>query len=1642
MTDRQTDLASLTATLARLDEELAQAKAERDEALTRRDELHRRLREAGVTGPLDGGLAGRLDRLDPEKKQLLKELRELERALERVRARIRGLPERRDLVKEQLALLDGRAINKPQALVQAADRRYPFVLLPVRVETRFAEGEGDGGLVLKVRIFPDDVHVQAHDEELDAEEAELGAAFASAMSIETEGTPDEEGAMRDLLARAPVARGAWIGRRALGIAPPVPDRAPGAMAWVELLPTRWVITVRSGKTVVSSTLSGPVTEEARQLILEPADGLDDLAPRWVGDFDHALAVGMAVEVPLDPSDAVKARKQGIDVIVVGVDSDTGPGTGSDRLQTALNGHMFGSGLRLLPPGTPTNNSGQGRAQAGGSEAEAFRDLLRPPAYPSGAATDAALLERALGLRPGALAAISRPAGSAFLTGDANAKAMATALWAVAQGYAGRELSSVPPPYGHFTRFVRPGGSLPTLAIGSMPYGLIVCGVIDRVSEQDLGKQVFEQTPFAHAGAWETAVAATPHLPDHVSSPEDFLEMIQLCPSSRSFRMRLVREAGRYVPYSDIEPHLGLAAKAYFRPYSWLPGLELEQRSYEWRRGLVVGSGQDPATHEDYIGAIADSLAAVTGSDLSEPVTTFPPPAVSSKALLYHLLRYSAVLTARWAGFLAAPLPEKSPFVMALTDAFELQPGQIAANDLGALYKQIEMSAGLTVSGNAGVATTDADEQPEESPGGSDVAGGGRVGSISIGTADLTLLPELAGPADGLAVGPAAPGGGVVGPSTPAPDDAGTFPTAGDLDMGGVLSRPLNAPVANPPAPLPPPVDSVEVPSVERAAELLDALRQLSALQESELERLMTETLDATAYRRDSWLSSVHLRRLQLLRENEPEGSYIGAYGFVLGLKPERDPIPADGPGEHRDDPTTTGGFLVAPSLDQAATAAVIRNAYLTHATEDTPDLLRLNLDSGRVRIGKELLDAVRNGNPPADVIGARFERLLHARSQALIATGDDAAGLERHVLSLRRLFPQRADDRSSDERDFRVVNGMGLVEAWRERDSDPPPDGSARLTAFMDGLPLLEAKELAELLDVLEGQVDAATDLLTFEATFRTVRGDRAAATRALDAHSGMALPPELIGIQTPASGVGLSHRIVALFPESGAPGWRGRDNLRAVLAPELNNWAEQALGDPSRVKWGHEVGGVVTTHDLTDTSLSALDLVWLAERWARGSSTLDPDDPALGELTQHLRVAVGADAGEANFRLLLSSEALGDRVGEADLTLDQIGELCLRLARTVRASRPLEAEDLVPAGSAAESVDDLASVTSRARAASTIASAAADHLAGVATALEEVTSADEIAAADAQKFVDHVVAANLAGATVDPIDPRMLRDSGRRADHIASIRSNVSRLRQAASEAISSAADATAEPSVGRARLRDAVTALTSRDFPLIVPFALAPAQVAQLVDSSAALESTVGLSARRSWLQQIARVVPAVSELELARMLGEVLETTPPATVEVSQLPWVPGEAWIGGPLDVDDDAPVNATTSVVSVGPGVLTDSGVYSGLMVGVVNDRIPDSRHTGGVAFPYDQPSARPPQAIAIAVSPETTVEDDEAMAWRWEDLIGAVYSLLDETRYRAADPHYLQGLGLSLPSTMVPYNPSSVHFGTDLVGLAKAELSR
>lgn len=358
------------------------------------------------------------------------------------------------------------------------DNGVPLLLLPVRLETRFHGGKQPK--TLKIRIFPDQVHLNAHDPRLTEEERDLGIAYWRAHHA-AEHEPDKEEALGRLTSQIPPRRAAWVARRTKpkvsrrGLSFPTPElRDTAAPATADLLPSRWIaIGYRRGAAVFVAS-SNPV---ARTIPMElSTDGSADLLS-WMQDYDKADALGMAITVDLKTL-PVADRKAFDRILVLGLREGAAAESAAD-VHRVLEGHAFCDGLDFLRQGTPTNNTNAARA-GWSSRTETWRSLFDHPSEGDGGF--GGRLAAALGFaEPGVLHQLL----DADRDEDAPAAAMNRALWPVTWGeyYAdlmtGRDggRSVVPKSAmtfvrNHFINYVRGGGPLPAIRIGRQPYGIL------------------------------------------------------------------------------------------------------------------------------------------------------------------------------------------------------------------------------------------------------------------------------------------------------------------------------------------------------------------------------------------------------------------------------------------------------------------------------------------------------------------------------------------------------------------------------------------------------------------------------------------------------------------------------------------------------------------------------------------------------------------------------------------------------------------------------------------------------------------------------------------------------------------------------------------------------------------------------------------------------------------------------------------------------------------------------------------------------------------------------------------------------------------------------------------------------------------
>ena len=497
-------------------------------------------------------------------------------------------------------------------------------------------------------------------------------------------------------------------------------------------------------------------------------------------------------------------------------------------------------------------------------------------------------------------------------------------------------------------------------------------------------------------------------------------------------------------------------------------------------------------------------------------------------------------------------------------------------------------------------------------------------------------------------------------------------SSADLTVAGFLNTP----------------DGLRLPAALPLADVKASMASLENLPTARLERLFAEHVDLCAYRLDAWQTGLFANRLAGLRALRPEpgaGVHLGAYGWLENLRPAPDPEPvpaAEMPESLREDGITVvsqpgnAGHIHAPSINHAVAAAVLRNAYLTHADEAQPEQFSVNLTSERVRIALQFIEGVRNGQELGALLGYQFERGLHDRYAVA------GVALEQFVLNFRKQYPLVADKITPGPADvpvhtretYNVLDGYALVEAAFLGDA---PLG---YPYGVDGLPG-EASPVGQAIrtevERLASSLDALADLALAEGVFQVVQGNYDRAGAVLKALSeGSAMPePEIAN--TPRSGVAVHHKVVVQFDTgAGASPW-GALTPRAAAERGLNRWLATILGPPSaiRVAVTDTVDGNRRIIPLADLGLQPIDLVLLTGDQA-SAGNLSELERRIDDRYRRLRRQADA-AWDASHRVNI---AFMDRAGFAPhhKTLFELLPLLKALRRLVTASRPVGASDFV----------------------------------------------------------------------------------------------------------------------------------------------------------------------------------------------------------------------------------------------------------------------------------------------------------------------------------------------------------------------------
>jgi hypothetical protein len=782
-------------------------------------------------------------------------------------------------------------------------------------------------------------------------------------------------------------------------------------------------------------------------------------------------------------------------------------------------------------------------------------------------------------------------------------------------------------------------------------------------------------------------------------------------------------------------------------------------------------------------------------------------------------------------------------------------------------------------------------------------------------------------------------------------------------------------------------------------EMLASLDVIATKPADQLDRAFRGVLDLYAYRLDAWYTSLATRRLSALRAAAPIGIHIGAYGWVDDLRPASAP--------------TSQGYIHTPSLAQATTAAVLRSGHVAH-NDAEHKALNLDLSSSRVRTAVRILDGIEQGQPLAALLGYRFERAIRVRSLTLA----------RFILPFRRLVPLRpnvsapAPATSSENLAARdVVDGVALLDRWRNERATllgalvPAPAGADR-----DAL----AAELDKLADVY----DAVADVMVAEAVHQNVRGNNERAGAVLAALDRQERPPEMEFIRTPRTGTSFTHRVLVLIGDETLPTpWAAIPlDARARVEPRLNAWIGRLIGDPKRVRFAATASTSAQKLALTldQLGLSPLSLV-MASQAAGADSPSELEE----RLVHRFATMVNAPKPETQITLLDDPPA-GSKANIVGLAAFRA--FAHWIYTLITEQRAANANDLsLPQDPQNDGLDH-AQLGAR-----------ADGLVAVYNAaISTLDSAIAAASPVAQTLRDALFGAAAFGLrsavpSLPALGPATTSD---RDEVLAQARAVVAEMRAAAAReralvtSFGNPPSASAESRVRHHTAR--IRTLVGEHFPVLPCFSASTSvRLAELTASNAARATLLAADdfAPSAWLDRMALVKRGVDRLARVRSAAELLRSDVTARdLVVAQLPHAAGERWVALPFGT---AVPQAEVAIVACWSGAVSFSAPLAGLFCDGWHETVPSAEETTGVAFHYDAPGARPPQAILLAVPAQA-----EKPAWSVDAILDTVAEAHDLARIRAVGPRQIEWLGTMLPAIYLPDSFSPDVPGVKVAGLA------
>jgi len=899
------------------------------------------------------------------------------------------------------------------------------------------------------------------------------------------------------------------------------------------------------------------------LAIHPTANGDLFVPdqlNWLVDFQAAEAVGMGISIPLTAAQA----ETGFDrLIVLGLQMAASERDGAAALEQLLSHHLVGrSGLSLVPQGTPTHNtSGTGSGYTTLDNAdESFDDRKNEPLFTVTpdvwSKRDGQWLADSLGVSPALMATVHASGGQ----DQAQARAMQRALWPATLGYWMDKMMTpvfgadvVSATYDFFTRYVSGRGPLPALRIGGQPYGVLPTTAFSRIGwlggSAAIGPAIstldflsrLRATATAAGAAWSAMSSQAAYVGASGDPQQKLLDVLGLYPSSVEYYSRTAESISELFNVQNLWG-AGLSF------YQKLEALNLDGAAAGLLHQLGYAGQQEPDILQYLFMIDAGQLTTIIDDQpLSEtsPLRSYTGDGRNYLTWLIDAAQTSLDALVAEQGFTEDVSPQALLYLL-LRQALMLSYYDTATG-LNQAAHTISQDGLLALKPEPPFVHVDAAAPASES----------RFGLLYTAEPAITSSPDM------------------------------------------LVSDYITANLAG-------------LPEAATLAGQLAALAILAPAPTAQLERAFAEHIDLCGYRYDAWLLGLVNYQLEQMRtpadsKGAVAGTYLGAYAWLEDLRPsstQLEPVrippslaPTFAGGAPVQSDPANGGYVHAPSLQHATTAAILRSGYLANATSANPQSLAVNLSSDRARSALAVLEGIRNGQSLGALLGYQFELGLHDDYQL--------AEVDAFIYPLRKAFPLVADSlaptatppgvpiEAIEARN--VLDGRKLADYINSSGNATYPFGLTTLPAASPAQAAAITAEASSLLDTY----DAIADLALAEGVHQAAQGNFERIAGTLDAYTTGNFPPDPEVAQTPPSGIGLTHRVALHL----RPGLTAAANATpaARAEPAVDSWLSGILpplnGVGCTVTWTDPVTHAnhsmpVTLANLGVSPIDVLDLV------------------------------------------------------------------------------------------------------------------------------------------------------------------------------------------------------------------------------------------------------------------------------------------------------------------------------------------------------------------------------------------------------------------------------------------------------------------